>query len=79
MGAKKRREEDYVRCCGTCEHSKFAGDDEYPDTVICMRGGKEKEKEIDAVCRRYSYDLLKRTPFRAVDIPTLAPEAFSLD
>ena len=76
MRGKKGKETDYVKCCLNCEYAHFSEDEEYPSTVFCTKG--KKTKDSNACCRRHSYDLLKRKPFRPAELPTLDPDVILL-
>lgn len=77
LSKRKKKTEDYVRCCLNCENAMLKdSEDAYPDTVFCER--HKKEKEADALCRHYTYDLLKRNPAQHAEIPTLDPELIGL-
>ncbi|MBO5789975.1 MAG: hypothetical protein J6R40_02355 [Clostridia bacterium] len=77
MFSKRKKEEEYVKCCLNCEFASLKDrDDPYPDTVYCEK--HRKEKESDQRCRSYAYDLLKRSPAQHAEIPTLDPELLEL-
>ena len=77
MFSKRKKNEEYVKCCATCEYASFKDkDDPYPDVVFCEK--QKKDKEADARCRSYTYDLLKRMPAQHTEIPTLDPELLEL-
>ena len=60
---KKRDEEENIRCCALCEKARDCG--EYMECKI--KGRVEK----DHSCRKYSYDITKRVPRRALEMPKI--------
>ncbi len=62
-----KRELDIVHCCANCEWAEIKGEEE--DLIYCHK--KKKDREPTASCRKFAYDLLKHTPARPREIPTL--------
>ncbi|MBP5210124.1 MAG: hypothetical protein J6125_04605 [Clostridia bacterium] len=74
---EREQNEEQSKCCMVCEWAVCdTEDDEWPESVLCEKTGKEKD--AFACCRHFSYDLLKRVPRRHIEIPTLDPEALDL-
>ena len=55
MFGRRKKEEEYIKCCALCEYAE-KGDCEY---MICCRKGRV---EKDSVCRKFTYDITKRVP-----------------
>jgi hypothetical protein len=66
---------EYARICANCEHAARI-DREDEDAFFCHR--KKKNVAPDARCRRFFYDLLKHSPSKPREIPTLDPELANL-
>lgn len=56
-------------CCATCEWSTLIEENE--DFVFCHK--KKREREALALCRRYTFDLLKYKPSRPKEVTRLDP------
>ncbi len=76
MLGKKKKETDFVKCCMNCEYAQYSSEEDFPSAVLCTRTKKTKDSED--CCRRHVYDLLKRKPFRPVELPSLDPDALHL-
>ena len=57
---KKKREEEYVKCCALCEHAS-RGEGEF---MTCRKKG---QVEKNSVCRKFTYDITKRVPQKRPD------------
>lgn len=66
---KKNQKIDAV--CLYCEHASVSFSAEDEPTISCKY---KKNAQPDGHCRRFRYDLLKRTPRAKLPIPTLDPE-----
>lgn len=69
-----RKKPEYVRCCANCEFAERHAEND--ESVFCRK--KKKELAPLHICRRFSYDLLKYTPARPREIPTLDPSLADL-
>ena len=58
------------RICYYCERAQTLEDEE---TVFCQK--KKRNVPCEGVCRKFSYDLLKKNPRPLPPIPTISEEA----
>jgi hypothetical protein len=69
--AKVKNEIEIQRVCAFCEYSSPApADKDGNEYVICSKKGLMRE---GAVCRKFSYDPLKRDPAEKHTLPETAP------
>ncbi len=73
---RKRREDDKLeRVCAFCEYGTLLPADAQGNTfVLCKKNGMVKDT---SVCRKFSYDPLKRTPGTNKRMPQM--EAVNID
>lgn len=58
--------------CEYCVHGRLSPDGE---TVLCPKKGVMRREDS---CRRYQYDILKRKPRKAPELPSFSAEDFEL-
>ena len=58
-----------------CEYCIHGRPSEYTDEVFCPKRGVTKKNDA---CRKYKYDVLKRTPRRITPAGEFKPEDFEL-
>ena len=69
--AKVKKEIEIEKVCAFCEYSAPApADKEGNEYVICSKKGLVRE---GSVCRKFSYDPLKREPAEKHQLPETAP------
>lgn len=56
-----------------CYYCEYAQASEEEDTVFCQK--KKRDVACGRICRKFSYDLLKKNPRPLPPIPTLSEEA----
>lgn len=72
MKNKLLEKKKYPAVCECCKHGRLSPDEK---SVLCIKKGIV---ELDAKCRRYVYDPLKRRPKKPLLISKADPSDFEL-
>ena len=62
---KNKKDIELTKCCAYCERATLLAGDDY---VLCEKKGVVSPTHL---CRRFSYDPMKRIPKRAPEMPSL--------
>lgn len=73
MKNKRYVSPEYPKECRLCEYGRMSFDGQI---VLCMKRGPV---EPDSVCRKYTYDPLKRVPRPTAGLQAYSKENFRLD